>query len=107
MYPVLFRLGPVSIESFWVMLFLGFFVALQVVRSEFERIGYPAAWAYDFILYAYVGGLIGARLFLLTSAWDIFVRGNRQHMGVMDIVWPVTAYCSRTPSATSPGPRRR
>ena len=74
MYPVLFRLGPVSIESFWVMLFLGFFVALQVVRSEFERIGYPATWAYDFILYSYIGGLIGARLFLLTSAWDIFVR---------------------------------
>ena len=55
------------------MLFLGFFVALQVVKAEFSRRGYDSAWAYDFILYAYVGGLVGARLFLLTSAWDVFV----------------------------------
>ncbi len=74
MYPVLFRLGPITVESFWVMLFLGFLVALRVVRSEFERLGYPAGWAYDFILYSYVGGLIGARLFLLTSAWNVFAR---------------------------------
>ncbi|HUI27327.1 MAG TPA: prolipoprotein diacylglyceryl transferase [Candidatus Kryptonia bacterium] len=74
MYPVLFQLGPISVESFWVMLFLGFFVALQVVRAEFRRLDYDPSWAYDFILYAYVGGLIGARLFLLTSAWDVFVQ---------------------------------
>ena len=74
MYPVLFHLGPIPVESFWVMLFLGFVAALQVVRIEFGRRGYDPAWAYDFILYSYVGGLIGARLFLLTSAWDVFVR---------------------------------
>ena len=74
MYPVLFHLGPISVESFWVMLFLGFFVALQVVRAEFARLGYDPTWAYDFILYSYVGGLVGARLFLLTSAWDVFLN---------------------------------
>ncbi|MBI4514249.1 MAG: prolipoprotein diacylglyceryl transferase [Deltaproteobacteria bacterium] len=74
MYPVLFHLGPIPVESFWVMLLLGFLVALRVVRAEFRRLGYEPSWAYDFILYSYVGGLIGARLFLLTSAWDVFVR---------------------------------
>ena len=35
--------------------------------------------------------LTAALLCAIAIAWDIFVRGNRQHMGVMDIVWPVTA----------------
>jgi phosphatidylglycerol:prolipoprotein diacylglycerol transferase len=47
---------------------------LQVVRSEFTRLGYEPTWAYDFILYSYLGGLVGARLFLLTTAWDVFAR---------------------------------
>jgi hypothetical protein len=35
-----------------------------------------------------------AVLCAIAIAWDVFVRGNRQQMGVMDIVWPVTALYS-------------
>lgn len=73
MRPILFHIGGVSIPSFWVMAFLGFFAAFVVVRSELVRRGYGVDLAYDVTLYAYVGGWVGARLFLIPSAWELFV----------------------------------
>lgn len=72
MRPVLFYLGDIAVPSFWVTAFLGFVAAFFVVRSDLLRRGYSVDLAYDIILYAYVGGWVGARLFLIPSAWDIF-----------------------------------
>jgi len=74
MRPVLFTLGDVGIPSFWVTALLGFVLAFLVVRSDLRRRGYGVDLAYDMILYAYVGGWVGARLFLIPTAWDIFTR---------------------------------
>jgi len=73
MLPVLFRVGGFEVESFWTMLFAGFLAALWVARSELGRLGHDPRLAYDLILYSYIGGLIGARLLLLVTAWDVFV----------------------------------
>jgi phosphatidylglycerol:prolipoprotein diacylglycerol transferase len=74
MYPVLFRIGDISIGAFWTMAFLGFFAAFLVVRSEVRRRGYSMVLAYDMILYAYIGGWIGARLFIIPTGWEYFVK---------------------------------
>lgn len=74
MYPVLFHVGPVAVESFWVMVFLGFVGSTFVTRAEFRRRGIDPALAYDLIVYAYVGGLVGARLFLVVTHWHLFVE---------------------------------
>jgi len=74
MYPVLFHVGSFAVESFWVMVLLGFVGSLLVTRAEFRRQGVDPAVAYDLILYAYVGGLVGARLFLVFTHWDKFVE---------------------------------
>lgn len=69
MHPVLFHLGDVAIPSFWAMAFLGFFVAFLVVRSEVLRRGRDLSDAYDIVLWAYVGGWVGARVFLIPTGW--------------------------------------
>lgn len=74
MYPVLFHVFGVPIESFWVAVLAGFLAALLVARSELERQGHDPAAAYDLILWAYVGGFVGARLFLVVTAWSQFER---------------------------------
>ena len=74
MYPVLFQIGSFTVESFWVMVFLGFVAATFVTRAEFRRRGVDPALAYDLILYAYIGGLVGARLFLVFTYWDRFLE---------------------------------
>lgn len=74
MYPVLFHVGAFAVESFWVMVLLGFAASAMVTRSEFRRRGLDPGLAYDLILYAYVGGLVGARLFLVLTYWDRFLE---------------------------------
>jgi phosphatidylglycerol:prolipoprotein diacylglycerol transferase len=74
MYPTLLEFGGVSIPSFWAMAFLGFFVAFFVVRAGLERRGLDGRLAYDITLWAYVGGWVGARLFVIPSGWEYFVE---------------------------------
>lgn len=74
MYPVLFRIGSFEVQSFWVMVVLGFTASWVVARAEMRRLGHPPEIAYDLILWAYIGGFIGARLFLVLTAWDVFVK---------------------------------
>lgn len=73
MRPVLFTLAGMSIPSFWVMAFLGFFGSFLAVRSDLAHRGYDRALAYDMILWAYVGGWVGARLFIIPTGWTYFV----------------------------------
>jgi phosphatidylglycerol---prolipoprotein diacylglyceryl transferase len=70
--PILFHLGELAVPSFWVAAFLGFAAAFVLVRSEVLRHGYDREVAYDFILAAYVGGWVGARLFLIPTGWQFF-----------------------------------
>lgn len=72
MRPVLFEFGDIAIPSFWAMAFLGFVLAFVVVRADLIRRGKPVVVAYDLILYAYVGGWVGARLFLIPTGWEYF-----------------------------------
>lgn len=74
MRPVLFHIGGIPISSFWVTAFLGFLAAFLVTRSGLRRRGYGTELAYDMLLYAYVGGWVGARLALIPTAWDVFVE---------------------------------
>ena len=74
MRPILFHLGELAVPSFWVAAFLGFAAAFVLVRSEVRRHGYDREVAYDFILAAYVGGWVGARLFLIPTGWQFFTE---------------------------------
>ncbi len=73
MRPILFYIGDTAVPAFWTTAFLGFLVAFLVVRADVLRRGLPRDLAYDIVLYAYTGGWVGARLFLIPTAWDIFV----------------------------------
>lgn len=74
MLPTLFTVFGVPVSSFWTMVFLGFFASFLVVRTELRRLGYDHRMAYDIVLYAYVGGWVGARLFVIPAGWPYFVE---------------------------------
>jgi phosphatidylglycerol:prolipoprotein diacylglycerol transferase len=74
MRPILFHIGAIPIPSFWVMAFLGFLAGLLAVRRQVIERGYDLRFAYDLVLWAYVGGWIGARLFVIPSGWTYFVE---------------------------------
>jgi len=73
MRPILFHLGDLPIPAFWTMAFLGFVAAFFVIRADVLRRGHDLTLAYDIVLYAYIGGWVGARLFIIPTAWEYFV----------------------------------
>lgn len=70
----LFDLFGYPVSSFWTMAFLGFVAAFFVLRRSLERRGYDGRLAYDITLWAYVGGWVGARLFVIPTGWQYFVE---------------------------------
>jgi phosphatidylglycerol:prolipoprotein diacylglycerol transferase len=74
MRPILFHLGEVAVPSFWAAALSAFLVAVLLLRSDVVRRGYDVDLAYDLTLYAYIGGWIGARLFLIPTGWQYFTE---------------------------------
>jgi prolipoprotein diacylglyceryltransferase len=65
MYPVLLRIGGVSIYSHGFFLLLGLLVGLVVLVYEARRRHWPKEEVVPIALGAFVGGMIGARLSIL------------------------------------------
>jgi phosphatidylglycerol:prolipoprotein diacylglycerol transferase len=74
MFPVLIEIGPITIYSFGAMLALAFLAATHVTSRELERHGYDGEIASKLVIWAVVGGLVGARLWSVWNDWDDFVR---------------------------------
>jgi len=92
MYPILFRLpewlpvlGGEPVTSFGVMMLLAFLTAGYGLRAELARMDEDPEKAWDFVFWAVVGGILGAKLYyillnyprLLTDPLGlIFARGG-------------------------------
>jgi phosphatidylglycerol:prolipoprotein diacylglycerol transferase len=64
------HLGPLTLQSFGLMMGLGFVVAGLLASKRLKEIGRPADWAYEMIFAALVGGIVGARLWSVVENWD-------------------------------------
>ena len=73
MYPVLLRLGPITIYSYGVMMALGFLAAGWVLGKELQRQGKDPNFSSTLVLWAAIGGLLGARLLFLVEQWRAFL----------------------------------
>ena len=62
MHPILFKLGPITIYTYGVMLALAFLAAIYVAGREAERLGLPKGKFYDLCFYIVVAALLGSRL---------------------------------------------
>src|SRR5215213_6491332 len=64
------ELGPLTLQSFGLMMGLGFVVAGWLASKYLKELGRPADWAYEMVFAALVGGLVGARLWSVVENWD-------------------------------------
>jgi phosphatidylglycerol---prolipoprotein diacylglyceryl transferase len=64
------NLGPVTLQSFGLMMGLGFVVAGLLAAKRLKEIGRPPDWAYEMVFAALVGGIVGARLWAVIENWD-------------------------------------
>lgn len=74
MFPVLLKTSWLTIYSFGTMLAVAFIAGLYLMRSEMRRRKLDPEYAYDLVLGAAFGGLIGARLFYVVGHWDFYAK---------------------------------
>lgn len=72
-YPFLFKIGPLQVASFGVMMTLGFIVALLTLRRELVRKSFEPALSETLAAAAMIGGLAGAKIYFIIEAWT-YVR---------------------------------
>lgn len=61
-YPLVFQLGPVEITGYGIMVAIGFLVAGWAMQEELKRRGYSDTYAWDVVMGAVIGGIVGAKL---------------------------------------------
>jgi phosphatidylglycerol:prolipoprotein diacylglycerol transferase len=64
------HLGPLTLQSFGLMLGLGFVVAGVFAARRLKEVGRPPDYAYEMTFAAIVGGIVGARLWDVVQNWD-------------------------------------
>lgn len=73
MIPDVLHIGPIPIHLFGMFLALAFLAAGWIAAREFERKGYDPALASNAVVWAAVGGIVGARVWLVLDAWPEFL----------------------------------
>jgi phosphatidylglycerol:prolipoprotein diacylglycerol transferase len=74
MYPVLFKIGPLTIYSLGLLWALAAFVAAWIVRLELRRYSYDPEIAASVVAAAAIAGLLGARLLFILEEWESFTQ---------------------------------
>ena len=69
MYPTLFQIGGLTITSFGLFMALAFFTAGSVLAHELRRQRQDPDLAWDLVMYAAVGGILGAKLYYMLLRW--------------------------------------
>lgn len=67
------HLGPLTLQTFGLMFALAFVVSGLIVGKRLKELGAPVDWAYEIVLAAAVGGVIGAKLWfsLQNGEWSL------------------------------------
>lgn len=74
MYPILFRIGTITIYAYGTFLAIAFIVGLLIARIELKKRNINPDIAYDLLLATALGGIVGARLFYVIGHWDYYSR---------------------------------
>jgi phosphatidylglycerol:prolipoprotein diacylglycerol transferase len=73
MYPIIVQVGPVTIYSFGLMMAVAFLASGLIVGKEFARKGLDVNLASPLVFWAAVGGLVGARLWVIMDDFAGFL----------------------------------
>ena len=64
------HLGSITLQTFGIAFACAFIAAGAVLARRFRELGRSPDWAYEVILFALIGGLVGARLDFVLENYD-------------------------------------
>ena len=74
MYPVLFKIGPLTIYTLGLLWAVAAFGGAWVLRLELKRYGHDPDLAGSVVVAGAIGGLLGARLLFIFEEWESFTH---------------------------------
>lgn len=74
MFPVICRIGPVSIYSYGLMLAVAVIVCSLLLSRDAKNFGIHADTVFDLVFWVVVSGLLGARVFFILLNLDFFIN---------------------------------
>ncbi len=88
MFPVLFEIGGLTVTSFGVFMALSFLTAGWVLTAELKRKGEDPELAWDMVLWAAIGGILGAKLYYMALHWpETLADPRRAIFSRSGLVW--------------------
>ena len=84
MHPILFRLGPLDIHTYGVLVAAGFLLGLTLAGRRAKKDGLDPRHVSDLGIWLIVAGMGGAKLFHLVFFWDEFISAWR-HEGLRSL----------------------
>jgi phosphatidylglycerol---prolipoprotein diacylglyceryl transferase len=76
MYPELFKIGPVSVHSYGLMLGIAFLVGSALFSKELKRQMLDENISIAVTFLAIIGGLVGSKLFYILEEWNFGTGGS-------------------------------
>jgi len=74
MFPILIKLGPVTIHTYGVLIAIGFILGLALAVRQAKKQGIPADKIIDLGFYMLIAAIIGSRLFFVLVEAGHFLR---------------------------------
>lgn len=75
MYPDLFKIGPLTVHSYGLMLGIAFLIGSTLFSRELKRMKLDENIGVTITFLAIIGGLVGSKLFYIIEEWN-FGKGN-------------------------------
>lgn len=70
MHPILVTIGPLRIYTYGTLVALGVLVAWFVLKYRAERYGISRSQLVDLLVFLFLSGILGARLFFVLQHWE-------------------------------------
>ncbi|MFC1708584.1 prolipoprotein diacylglyceryl transferase [Candidatus Omnitrophota bacterium] len=78
MHPIIFKLGPVTIYSYGLMIFIAIITCLHLLVKEARSLGYDKDLIFDLGITIIFSGIIGARLLYVLLNLDFYLRSPKE-----------------------------
>jgi phosphatidylglycerol:prolipoprotein diacylglycerol transferase len=72
MYPVLIKIGPLTVHTYGFLIAIGFLVALWLAIKQAKKTGVSEDKIIDLAFYCLVAAIIGSRLFFIITNWSYY-----------------------------------
>lgn len=72
MFPIICKIGPITIYSYGLMLAVAVIVCSALLSRDAKSFGLKSDQIFDVVFWSVIGGLVGARLFYIFLNWHFF-----------------------------------